>query len=94
MAITVRTGMEADFQPGKLLPGEPSASLDAGKFRVGVTGGRFLELATVEQLREVLGVSKEEYEDFQGFIDYLKENPNAYEALVEKVEKLPENMSR
>ena len=90
MAITVRTGMEADFQPGKLLPGEPSASLDAGKFRVGVTGGRFLELATVEQLREVLGVSKEEYEDFQGFIDYLKENPNAYEALVEKVEKLPE----
>lgn len=90
MAITVRTGMEADFQPGKLLPGEPSASLDVGKFRVGVTGGRFLELATVEQLREVLGVSKEEYEDFQGFIDYLKENPNAYEALVEKVEKLPE----
>lgn len=89
MAITVRIGNEEDFKPGKLLPGEPAASLNAPKFRIGIGNGKYLELATIQELQDVLDASQEEYEAFKNFVDYLRENPNAYDAIIEEIDALP-----
>lgn len=90
MAITVRIGNENDFKPAKLLPGEPAASLDTPKFRIGIGSGKYLELATIQELQNILDASQEEYEAFQNFVDYLRENPNAYDAIVAEIDALPE----
>ncbi len=89
MAITVRIGNENDFKPAKLLPGEPAASLDTPKFRIGIGSGKYLELATIQELQDILDASQEEYEAFQSFINYLRENPNAYDAIIAQLDALP-----
>lgn len=89
MAITVRIGNEQDFKPGKLLPGEPAASLNAPKFRIGIGNGKYLELATIQELQDILDASQEEYENFKEFIEYLRENPNAYNAVIAQLDALP-----
>jgi hypothetical protein len=50
MAIQVRRGNEADFDPNKLLPGEPATTLDTKKIFYAFAPGDIHEMATVEEM--------------------------------------------
>jgi hypothetical protein len=50
MAIRVRRGLKADFDPNKLLPGEPSSPLDSKELFIAFAPGDVKKIATYEDM--------------------------------------------
>lgn len=73
MAITVRKGYESQFDINKMLPGEFAVTTDTHKVYVCMAAGISKELASVEELRNILDASGEAFEAFQELINAMED---------------------
>lgn len=73
MAITVRKGYESQFDINKMLPGEFAVTTDTHKVYVCMAAGVSKELASVEELRNILDASDEAFEAFQELINAMED---------------------
>lgn len=73
MAITVRKGYESQFDINKMLPGEFAITTDTHKVYVCMAAGVSKELASVEELRNILDASDEAFEAFQELINAMED---------------------
>lgn len=73
MAITVRNGYESQFDINKMLPGEFAVTTDTNKVYICTAPGISKELASVEELQNILGVSDEAFEAFQELINAMED---------------------
>lgn len=60
MAVRVRRGLKADFDPNKLVAGEPAAPLDTRELYIAFAPGDVQKLATHENVREMVDEVTEE----------------------------------
>lgn len=88
MAILVRRGLESEFRPEKMFPGELGLSLDTGKAWYCWGANKVKLFATEEDLREILNASGDEYQKFQELIKYLQQNPNVYDQIIADITDL------
>ena len=79
MAIRTRRGNNADFDPNKLLSGEPATVLDDGKIKWCISPGNVKTVATVEDMTEAISEAN------QAIIDELTAGANAVANVVEGV---------
>lgn len=73
MAITVRKGSENQFDVDKMLPGEFAVATDTGKVFVCTSAGKTKELASVEELKNILDTSDEAFNALRELIGALEE---------------------
>lgn len=71
--IKLRRGIEANFIPTNLLPGELHITTDTGKVHYCYSAGNIKQLATIEQLQALLNVSPEAYLALQQLITELQD---------------------
>lgn len=72
MAITVRKGYENQFDINKMLPGEFAVTTDTYKVYVCMAAGVSKELASVEELQNILGASEEAFRAFQELLNAME----------------------
>lgn len=72
MAITVRKGNESQFDINKMLPGEFAVTTDTHKVYVCMAAGISKELASIEELQNILGSSEEAFQAFQELINAME----------------------
>lgn len=72
MAITVRKGNESQFDINKMLPGEFAVTTDTHKIYVCMAAGVSKELASVEELQNILGASEEAFQAFQELLNAME----------------------
>lgn len=78
MAVRVRRGLKADFDPNKLVEGEPAAPLDTRELYIAFAPGDVQKLATHENVREMVDEVTEEVvadltEGVNNATDYAKD---------------------
>lgn len=71
--IKIRRGIEDNFIPSNLLPGELHITTDSGKVHFCYSAGNVKQLATIAQLQELLNVSPEAYLALQQLIADLED---------------------
>lgn len=72
MAITVRKGIEGQFDINKMLPGEFAVTTDTHKVYICMAAGISKELASVEELQNILGASDEAFQAFQELLNAME----------------------
>ena len=93
MAITVRKGSEVQFDINKMLPGEFAVTTDTHKVFVCTSAGHTRELASVEELQQILDVSDEAFVAFQELINAMESN-DVITGLLNDIEKLKEDIKK
>ena len=93
MAITVRKGSETQFDINKMLPGEFAVTTDTHKVFVCTSAGNARELASVEELQQILDVSDEAFAAFQELINAMESN-DVITGLLNDIEKLKEDIKK
>lgn len=87
MAITVRKGLESQFDINKMLPGEFAVTTDTHKVYVCMAAGISKELASIEELQNILGSSEEAFQAFQELINAM-ESDNVITGLLSDINNI------
>ena len=87
MAIQVRRGNYADFDPTKMVAGEFAVCLDNGYVYITLSPGNVIKLGTADSIEDALEQALEYVTDAEGFADNASDSANSAEsdALISEV---------
>ena len=88
MAITIRKGNKADFDPNKLVPGELALAVDTAELFFCYSAGNTKKLTTAEDVQNLLNASSEAYEALQQLLTDLEDNPSELTNILNNISAL------
>lgn len=91
MAIRVRRGNKADFDPKKFVAGELGLAQDTGELYFCYSPGNVKKLQTAEDLQNLLDASPQAYSALQQLVADLSSNPNQLANILSNISSLQNN---